>query len=143
MTLYRARSAIFKKHVNTAEEWNSSFIPSCCVVRGTLVLVLYYIYTYLEPIKWNQLFTVLLPIPLLSISDSLELHFQISQTGSSIITIHTYINVTNPRSQFVYLRAPSPSWPKYLNLSTWTRKISNTEQPLNKLASWVTRKWYF
>ena len=56
---------------------------SSCMVRGTLVLVLYYSYTYWAPINRILLFTVLLPIPLLSISNSLELRFLAPNTGSS------------------------------------------------------------
>ena len=52
---------------------------SSCMVRGTLVLVLYYTYTYREPINRILLFTVLLPIQLLSISNLLELRFQVPQ----------------------------------------------------------------
>ena len=49
------------------------------MIQGTLVLVLYYTYTYQEPINRILLFTVLLPIQLLSISNLLELRFQVPQ----------------------------------------------------------------
>ena len=35
-----------------------------------------------------------------------------------------------------------PSSPRYLNLSTWSLKISNTEKPFNVPESWPTRKWH-
>ena len=45
---------------------------SSCMVRGTVVLVLYYSYTYWDPKLRKVLFTVVLPIFLLSISGTLE-----------------------------------------------------------------------
>ena len=68
-----------KKHVKSMISEIAVSHTSSCMVRGTLVLVLYYSYTYREPINRILLFTVLLPIQLLSIFNSFSLRFQVPQ----------------------------------------------------------------
>ena len=68
---------------------------SSCMVRGTVVLVLYYSYTYWDPKLRKVLFTVVLPIFLLSISGTLQRWILAPNTGSSKTSwLLFYINET-------------------------------------------------
>ena len=64
---------------------------SSCMVPGTLVLVLYYTYTYQDPKLCQVHFTVVLPIFLLSISGTLERRILAPNTGSSKRVIYSII----------------------------------------------------